>query len=151
MHNSKVFQIKIIQSGGYNRIRGQPYRIIDIPDDCTLYEFASVITNLFDFDFDHAFGFYSDIKNYYQAPEGYELFADMGENTNFKGVKKTRIKNVFKEPKKRWLFLFDYGDDWHFILEKIKDVQYDPKEKYYKLIKSVGEPLPQYPDFEEDE
>jgi pRiA4b ORF-3-like protein len=151
MPNRKVFQMKIIQSGWNNQIQGRPYRIIEIPDDCTLHEFASIITTLFDFDFDHAFGFYSDIKNYYQSPESYELFADMGEETNSKGVKKTIIKNVFKESKKKWLFLFDYGDEWHFILEKIKNVEYDPKEEYYKLIISVGEPIPQYPDFNEDE
>ncbi len=149
MSEPEVYRMKIIQSGWNNRVRGMPYRIIDIPDDCTLYKFAEIITDLFEFDFDHAFGFYSEIKNHYRSPESYELFKDMGEDTTSKGVKRTHLKKVFRELKKKWLFLYDYGDEWHFIIEKIRDMKYDPKEDYYKLIRSEKDPLPQYPDTDE--
>ncbi|MEM4310914.1 MAG: hypothetical protein QXX95_00800 [Nitrososphaerales archaeon] len=48
------------------------------------------------------------------------------------------------------LFLFDYGDEWHFIV-KLKKIEADKKEVNYPLIvKSVGEAPPQYEMPEED-
>ena len=41
-----------------------PYRIVAIPGEFTLYELAESITDAFDFDFDHAFGFYDNIKSW---------------------------------------------------------------------------------------
>ncbi len=36
-------------------------REIEIPEDTTLYELAEAIINAYDFDFDHAFGFFSKV------------------------------------------------------------------------------------------
>lgn len=39
---------------------------------------AQLIVECFDFDFDHAFGFYSKLKgNIYDSPIRYELFVDI--------------------------------------------------------------------------
>ncbi len=38
------------------------YRAFEIADTSSLYELAQVIVRSFDFDFDHAFGFYSKLK-----------------------------------------------------------------------------------------
>ena len=94
-----IFEMKVIQSDWENRVRGKPYRIIEIPDNLTLYDFAEAITESFDFDFDHCFGFYDDLKNCYNSEKGYELFKDIGEESEHKGVKKTKMKDVFKELK----------------------------------------------------
>lgn len=145
-----VFEMKVIQSDRDNRIRGKPYRIIGVPSDSTLYDFAEAINDAFDFDFDHCFGFYDDLKNYFRSSEGYELFYDIGEESEFKGVEKTRMKDVFREMKKDWLFYFDYGDGWHFIVRKVGERPYDKTEKYPLLLKSELEALPQYPDFEDE-
>ena len=47
------------------------------------------------------------------------------------------------------LFLFDYGDDWMFLVE-CKDLL-DPtiKVKYPKVIEMVGKAPEQYPECEE--
>jgi hypothetical protein len=56
------------------------YRAFEIADTSSLYALAQVIIRCFDFDFDHAFGFYSKLKgNIYDSPIRYELFVDMGE------------------------------------------------------------------------
>ena len=146
-----VFEMRMIQSDRQNRIRGKPYRVIGIPSDRTLYDFAEAINDSFGFDFDHCFGFYDNLKNYYQSTEGYELFYDIGEESEFKGVEKTRMRDVFKEMKKDWLFYFDYGDGWHFIVRKVGERPYDKKEKYPVLLKSGLDAFPQYPDYDDDD
>ena len=146
-----VYEMKVIQSDRENGIRGKPYRVIGVPSDLTLYSFAEAINDCFDFDFDHCFGFYNDLKNYYRSSEGYELFADLGEESEFNGVKKTRMRDVFKEMKKDWLFYFDYGDGWHFIIRKVGERVYENGLKYPLLLNSEGDALPQYPDFDDDD
>ncbi len=91
------------RSGG--RVRGMPYRIIACPERISLYQLGETIIESFDFSFDHAFGFYDNIKNWYRSQEGYELFADIGEKQVFPGVKKTQAAKIFSEIKKKMLFL----------------------------------------------
>lgn len=146
-----VYEMKIIQSVDGTSTNEWPYRILGVPSDWNLYKFAEAITESFDFYFDHPFGFYDDSDDYFHAKEGYELFADIGEESEFKGVKKTVMKVVFGKPEREWLFLFDYGDEWHFIVRKIGEMSYDKRKKYPILIRSENDALPQYPDYEDDE
>jgi len=105
----------------------------------------------FNFDFDHAFGFYDNIKRWTEAEEGYEVFADMGEGSEFKGVKIARVNKVFNRIKKRMLFLFDCGDEWHFIVE-LKGIESPNEEaKYPFVVESVGEAPLQYGEMDEQD
>lgn len=49
------------------------------------------------------------------------------------------------------LFLFDYGDNWHFIVE-LKGIE-SPKEdaKYPFVVESVGYAPPQYGEVDEED
>ncbi len=93
------------------------FREIEIEASKSLYRLAEAIVKAFDFDFDHAFGFYSGLtptKMMRTLPK-YELFADMGEaDPGVLGVKKTKVADAFPSVGHTMLFLFDYGDDWHF-------------------------------------
>ena len=65
------------------------YREIEILSASKLYDLAGAIIRAFDFDLDHAFGFYSKTTgNIYASPVKYELFADMGES-DARSVKRT--------------------------------------------------------------
>ena len=122
------------------------YRDIEIPSDKSLYDLAKSIVTAFDFDFDHAFGFYSKLTgNFYKSPIKYELFADMGESDAL-SVKKTRIVQAFPSVKTKLLFLFDYGDDWMFKVEFVDQGERIPKERYPRVLKSVGTAPEQYPE-----
>ncbi len=149
----KIFLIKVALSDWDGNIVGMPYRIIAIPDRSTLYSLAEKITESFDFNFDHAFGFYNNTKRWTNSDVGYELFTDMGESTKpkFKGVKRTKINSAFGEINQKMLFLFDYGDDWHFVLELIGIESPDKKVKYPRVVESNGEPPLQYPDYDEED
>src|SRR5262249_42169591 len=90
------------------------YRVIEIAGTSSLYVLAQVIVRSFDFDFDHAFGFYSKVKgNIYDSPIRYELFVDMGEGeSDARSVKRTRVIKAFPSVGTKMRFLFDYGDEW---------------------------------------
>lgn len=147
----RIFIFKIIQSNLYGMVRGFPYRVLAIPEEFTLYQFAEVINEHFGFAFDHPFGFYSNLTQYFASEEGYELFADFPEmqgliddDCRFDGVKKTQVNQAFTQPKKKMLFLFDYGDEWHFRVE-LKTIEPAQQGKPYPVcIKSVGIARSQY-------
>ena len=68
------------------------YRDIELLSTAMLYRLAETIVRAFDFDFDHAFGFFSKLKgNIYQSPTKYELFADTGGRS----VKRTPVIEAF--------------------------------------------------------
>lgn len=128
------------------------YRDIEISGDASLYKLAEVINNVFGFDFDHAFGFYSNLKNPYRSSEKYELFTDMGEepNPDAKPVKKSRVTDAFGEVGKTMAFLFDYGDGWLFKVKRMKGRSAEAPKAFWKMIKSVGDAPEQYPEPEDD-
>ncbi|WP_213075151.1 hypothetical protein QQE94_00580 [Fervidobacterium pennivorans subsp. shakshaketiis] len=65
-----------------------------------------------------------------------------------KGVKNTKVSQVFEKPRQRMLFLFDYGDQWHFIVELKKIVEPEQNIKYPAILETFGEAPEQYPEYE---
>src|SRR5688572_26163970 len=96
-------------------------REIEIESQKTLSDLAKGIVQAFDFDFDHAFGFYPcEVRGGRRGTQPkYELFADMGEDTDALSVRKTRITDAFPQVGHTMMFLFDYGDNWRFTVEVI--------------------------------
>ena len=147
----KIFLIKVIISDWWGHVRGMPYRTLAIPEGFSLYELAEAIVDSIDFDFDHCFGFYDNIKKWIDSKEGYELFPDLGDESNFPGVKKTPINIAFNEIKKKMLFFYDYGDQWHFIVQ-LKGIESPKKGVTYPfVVESVGEAPPQYGEWDEED
>ena len=129
------------------------YRDIEVAETSTLYSLAEAIVASFDFDFDHAFGFYSKLKgHFYDSPRRYELFVDMGEGEGAaQSVKRTAASEAFARVGAKMLFLFDYGDEWLFLVELIKRKPKEAKVKLPRLLVSAGEAPEQYPSFDDDE
>jgi Plasmid pRiA4b ORF-3-like protein len=128
------------------------YRDIEISGDASLYKLAEIINNVFGFDFDHAFGFYDNLKNTYKSKVVYELFADMGEPSvkGAKSVKKSKVADAFDSDGKAFAFLFDYGDGWLFAVKRLGSREQAAAKSFWKLIKSQGEAPEQYPEPEDD-
>lgn len=145
----KIFYIKAVLSDYNEKTKNNPYRIIAIQNNATLYKLAEIIIKSFNFDFDHCFGFFDNLKDPYHTAEGYELFTDIGEESNYPGVKKTKIADVFKLEKKM-LFLFDYGDEWRFIIQLIRISEPEKNKKYPQVVELIGEPPCQYEPSEEE-
>ncbi len=128
------------------------YRDIEIDSGKSLYDLAEGIVEAFDFDLDHAFGFYSKLtSHYFDSPSKYELFADLeGGESDAGSVKRTKVAQAFPDVGSKMLFLFDYGDEWRFKVEVIGLGEKVPKARYPKVVKSVGTAPPQYPDPDEE-
>ena len=128
------------------------YRDIEIDSGKSLYDLAEGIVGAFDFDFDHAFGFYSKLTgHYFDSPSKYELFADLEGGENDAGsVKRTKVAQAFLDVGSKMLFLFDYGDEWRFKVEVIGLGEKVPKARYPNVVKSIGTAPPQYPDPDEE-
>ena len=125
------------------------YRDIEVEASKSLYKLAEAIVAAFGFDFDHAFGFYSGLtpaKMLRMNPR-YEMFADMGDaDPGVLSVKKTRISQAFPAVAHTMMFLFDYGDDWHFRVSlKAKGTKL-AKVRYPRVVATRGDAPPQYPD-----
>ena len=140
----KIYLIKATLSDWYGRVKYQPFRVLAVPQESTLYGLAEAIVDSFHFAFDHAFGFYDNVTKWPNSKEGYELFADIGEESKFKGVKKARVNKVFDKVKKKMLFLFDYGDEWHFIVE-LTGIELAKEGQEYPFVpESIGDAPLQY-------
>jgi hypothetical protein len=122
------------------------YRDFEVLSAKNLYDLAGAIVRVFGFDFDHAFGFYSKLTAHvFDSPVKYELFADMGES-GARSVKRTRIIDAFPAIGAKMTFLFDYGDNWQFRIELIGQSRKEPRVRYPRLLKAIGEAPEQYPD-----
>ena len=148
----RIFLFKVIQSNREGKVRGYPYCIFAIPERITLFEFAGEICRAFHLGFDHCFGFYDNIRNFYQSTEGYELFGDNPETwegkvrPDFKGVVKIKVNRAFPEKGKKMLFLYDYGDECYLRVEFREISNPVPEKKYPQLQKSEGKAIPHGPE-----
>jgi hypothetical protein len=135
-------------------LRGEPsiYREIEIASSKSLYAFAETIVSAFDFDFDHAFGFYSgkSERTLMASTPKYELFADIGEDSDARSVKRSRVDDAFPGKGHRMVFLFDYGDEWLFDVETVGVDAEAVGSRRPRVLAKVGTSPLQYPDPEED-
>jgi hypothetical protein len=129
------------------------YRAFEISAASSLYTLAQAIVRFFDFD--HAFGFYSGLKgNIYHSPARYELFVDLGEGEgDARSVKRTRVVEAFPSVGAKMRFLFDYGDEWVFLVDLVGRKPKEPKEpkvRLPRLVLAAGKAPAQYADPEDE-
>jgi hypothetical protein len=221
-----IYTFKVTLTDWQARTRGHPYRVLAIPATTSLYDLAFEINESFDFDFDHAFGFFDNLKNPWRSDEQYEIFNDgeledegelvlaeleqeleqlseeemaqidtlaelppdeakkklvemslkdvpledkavaqfflegmvdelldealgVEDGATPKGVKSVMVDEAFEKGKKL-LYLFDYGDEWRFIVE-CKKIEETDGGQYPRLLESKGEAPEQYPDYDEED
>ena len=138
-----VFDVQIIDPPKGKKVA----RTIAMPAKKSLYQFAGAIVRSFNFFFDHCFAFYSDVNARSSSKEIYELFVDIGEEPtapHARGVKNIKVEKAFTEIGKTMLFLFDYGDNWHFAVELKKVRDRVEGEKLPAVEKMIGKAPLQY-------
>ena len=129
------------------------YRDVEIESGASLRALAEAIVASYEFDFDHAFGFYDKFGDAWpDAKEKYELFADMEDGDSEAGsVARTAVGTAFPVVGKKLMFLFDYGDEWHFGVKLVRvSDRVEPGVRYPRVAARQGEAPPQYPDIEDD-
>jgi hypothetical protein len=151
-----VFDVRmvVVEGDALHGTTREVIREIAVACDQSLARFAEAIFDAFGFECDHCFGFYTDIKRKRGIPpkEIYEAFVDAGVETVYphaQSVEKMRIVEVFNDIGKQMRFVFDYGEDWEFLVTFVAN--YPPKQgqKLPCVLKSFGEAPEQYPQCED--
>jgi hypothetical protein len=151
-----TFRVRIL--GGYYApsTATAVWRDIEVAANQTLVDLGNAIPEAFDFDDPHLWSFFLSGKAWDRATE-YALHSEPnllgGDRPRAAG--RVQIREVplpGATGKKEFLFLFDYGDEWHFgvKLQRVTE-QVESGAQYPRVVASQGEAPPQYPDPEDDE
>ena len=95
----RLIKLKVV-----NKDDVKNYKVLEVPENMTLYKFAEVLVKRFRFYFDHAFGFYDNLENPFDSKDFYELFTyldDVEHTPGAKGVQKYYfVGDLFERRKK---------------------------------------------------
>ena len=120
------------------------YRHIQISRSATLYKLHQAILNAFEFDDDHMHAFFMDNKRWSQW--GYYISSKSEPADRL--TKRYSLQKAGLAKGKKFLYLFDFGDEWVFQCKVLQEV--DEKTDIPAVIRSVGEAPDQYPNYDED-
>jgi len=121
------------------------WRRIEVLGSQTLDDLHMAIQDAYDFDADptHLYSFFMSGKAWDKHSEYCHPEADGPPAT------KVKIESLSLKPKQKFLYLFDYGDEWRFEVEFLKQGSSE-KAAYPHIIDSRGKAPEQYPDYEEE-
>ena len=123
------------------------WRMIEIRGDQTLHHLHKAIFKAFDRYDEHLYVFFMSNKPWDAASE----YSVPHPESNAKNAKRARIDSLALKLKRKFLYLFDLGDEWWHSVQLLNIRQEEPKGKYPRAIESQGESPPQYDDYDEDE
>ena len=121
------------------------YRHIQISEDETLYRLSEAILDSFDFSDDHLHAFYMDNRSYDSYERYVSPYCDSDYARGFSD--KVKLSNFRLGKGYKFLYIFDFGDNWRFHIRVLRIV--DEPTKSPLVLKSVGE-ISQYGDDEDD-
>src|SRR5918994_347401 len=102
----------------------------------------------FGFDDPHLWSFFLSGKPWDEATE-YARSPSPDDSRPARAADRLRIRDA--PAGKEFLFLFDYGDEWHFGVRLIRTATApEPDAQYPQVVASHGQAPPQYPPVEED-
>jgi hypothetical protein len=135
-------------------------RTIAVRADQTLADLHDALQAAFDWDNDHLYAFWLDGK--FWSRDGTEYVHPFGlEGDPFAGwdLPVSRPRRMSAEVRlsrlrlikgRRIAYLFDFGDEWRVRLT-LRHIVAADGEPYPRILESVGEAPPQYPDYDEGE
>lgn len=151
-----TFRVRIL--GGYfaPSTARSVWREIEIAATQTLAELGDAIPLAFDFDDPHLWSFFLSGRAWDHDSE----YALHSEPDPFGGrvahaARRALIRDVpwpGASGKKEVLFLFDYGDEWHFGVKLVRQSPtVEAGARYPRIVAQHGEAPPQYPEVDEEE
>jgi hypothetical protein len=145
-----TFRIRIL--GGFYAPPGalETWREIELRADQTLADLGEVIPSAFDFDDDHLWSFFLSGKPWDRASEYARMpEPDLMTGARPRGADRLRVRDA--PAGREFLFLFDYGDEWHFGVRLARTGEVEPGAHYPQIVAAKGEAPPQYPELEYDD
>jgi pRiA4b ORF-3-like protein len=121
----------------------QVWRTIEVRGEHTLNHLHLAIQQAFGWDNDHLYAFFMSGKRWDPATEYADPRAEDGRSAD-----EVRIGALRLVPRKRFLYLFDYGDELLHDVWLVCVGPVEPGVKYPRIVKMHGEAPPQYPPYE---
>lgn len=121
------------------------YRHIRISGKATLEGLSDAILDAFDFDNDHLHAFFMNNRAWDDEDCYYSPYAE----DEFRTTDSCKLQFINLEVGKKFLYIFDFGDDWRFQCKVLNILDEDTKEPVVVRTKGVA-PL-QYSEFDEDD
>ena len=146
-----TFRVRIL-GGVYAPTDGrQIWRELELTGEHTLGDLGEAIPLAFGFDDPHLWSFFLSGKPWDEATE-YALSPSpdpASGSRRARAADRLRIRDV--PAGKEFLFLFDYGDEWHFGVQLVRTATApEPDARYPQVVARHGQAPPQYPAVEED-
>jgi hypothetical protein len=127
------------------------WRELELTGDQTLGDLGEAIPLAFGFDDPHLWSFFLSGKPWDEATE-YTLSPSpdpAGGRGRARAADRLRIRDV--PAAEEFLFLFDYGDEWHFGVQLVRIGNApNPGVRYPQVVASHGQAPPHYPAIEDD-
>ncbi len=125
-------------------LRDKPdiWRIIKIKENQMLSSLHKAIFNAFDRSEEHQYSFFMSNKPYDKENE----YTSPSLDTDGTGRLATRIRidSLALHLGQKFLYLFDYGDEWWHEVELISVAEKVTRSNYPKVVKKQGKSPPQY-------
>jgi hypothetical protein len=146
--STSVFRVRIL--GGFYAPPDGPgiWREVELAADQTLAELGEAIPAAFGFDDDHLWSFFLSGKPW-DRPSEYARLPDPPIGGRKRGAGDLRVGDA--PARREFLFLFDYGDEWHFGVKLVRTGEVEPGARYPRVLASQGEAPPQYPDLDDED
>jgi hypothetical protein len=130
-------------------LQGEPelWRKIEIQGNQTLDDLHYVIYQAFERDDPHLYSFFMNNKAWdYTAEYGPQFRENRARDST-----QVRIDSLGLRIKSKFLYIFDFGDEWKHPITLLSIQEESPKGYYPRIVDSQGKAPPQYPDDEVDE
>ena len=127
------------------------YRHIRIDGNAKLIDLHEAILDAFEFFDDHAHAFFMDNRAWESGPYAFytpflkEEDLDMGEKNRY--TDEVTLDELGLMPNRRFLYIFDFGEEWRFSCRVLRVL--DEATPEAAVVRSVGDPPEQYPDYED--
>ncbi|HEV8165571.1 MAG TPA: hypothetical protein VGR74_14185 [Actinomycetota bacterium] len=143
-----TFRVRIL--GGFSAPPGarRIWRELELTADQTLAELGDAIPLAFGFDDPHLWSFFLSGKPWDRSTE----YALPGDDPLDDPKQAAQDFPIPQAPAGReFLFLFDYGDEWHFGVKLVGTGQATrPGVRYPRLVATNGQAPPQYPEVDDE-
>lgn len=123
------------------RDRPSIWRVIDIKENQMLSSLHKAIFNAFDRFEDHQYSFFMSNKPYDKESEYTSPGLDIHGTSRL--ATRIRIDSLALHPGQRFLYFFDYGDEWWHEVELIGVTEKVTRGSYPRVVKRQGKSPPQ--------
>jgi hypothetical protein len=123
------------------------WRKIEINGNQTLHQLHKAIFRAFDRFDEHLYAFFLSNKPWDSSSE----YGIPDPESNTKNAKRVRINSLSLRINSKFLYLFDFGDEWWHSIRLFSIKEDKPKGTYPRVVEGQGTSPPQYPPYDEYE